>query len=84
MRMHTCCEYNPMQASCAAAKTRPHAIGEICFLDSSVPFSSSFPRFLTLSNHLGPLLLCPRHGKHPSFSFSISFSFLLKMKGSEV
>lgn len=59
------CKSDPMNASSAETKRSPHAIGEICLLDTSVSFSTHSPRLLTLSAlYPGPLLWYTGQGKH--------------------
>ena len=43
MRMQACLSSGPMKISCAEVKTSSHALGAICFLDSSVSLSTLPP-----------------------------------------
>jgi len=44
MRMQACLSSGPMKISCTEVKTSSHALGAICFLDSSVSLSTLPPQ----------------------------------------
>ena len=67
--MQACLSSDPMKISCTEVKTSSHALGAICFLDSSVSLSTLPPRLLTLcTGILGHSYEATRVGNTQAFS----------------